>query len=108
MPTHIVLKIKREKFGKSSEFKARVVSTENLQVQGKDFDNIYAPAADFTFFLLILCICLFMGWESFHVYGNAAFLNGDIDRDVYVYHPFNRTQDMKKQTDFKLLEASYG
>ena len=89
LPTHIILKIKRNEYGLPMKFKARLVAGGNLQVMGRDVDNVYAPVVDYSIILLILAISHQLGWMKSHVYVTSAFLNGEIDREVYVSHPYN-------------------
>lgn len=108
LPTHVVLKIKRDNLGNPAQFKARVVAGGNLQIQGQDFDTVFSPVADFTLVLFTLCLCLSKGWVARHIDVKAAFLNGDVDRDIYVRHPFNVPAELKSHTVYKLLKALYG
>ena len=48
------------------------------------------------------------GWTTRQVDVKAAFLNGDIDRTVFVAHPTNLPPDMKQNTYYKLEKALYG
>eukprot|EP00171_Calliarthron_tuberculosum_P021766 IDg21766t1 len=67
LPSHVVLKVKRNEEGQPVRFKARIVAGGNFQVQGKDFNSIYAPVVDFTLVLLALCIAEHRGWVTLHV-----------------------------------------
>jgi Reverse transcriptase (RNA-dependent DNA polymerase) len=54
--SHLVLKAKRETAGAIIKYKARLVAGGDAQVHGLDFDQSYAPVADFTVVRLILSI----------------------------------------------------
>ena len=41
---HIIVKIKKNEYGLTMKFKARLVAGGNLQVIGRDLDNVYAQA----------------------------------------------------------------
>lgn len=58
LPSHVVLKVKRDADGNPSRFKARVVAGGNLQIPGKDFNAVYAPVVDFTAVLSALNLSL--------------------------------------------------
>jgi Reverse transcriptase (RNA-dependent DNA polymerase) len=53
---HLVLKAKRDTAGAIIKYKARLVAGGNAQVNGPDFDQSYAPVADFTVVRAILSI----------------------------------------------------
>jgi Reverse transcriptase (RNA-dependent DNA polymerase) len=46
--SHLVLKAKRDTAGAIIKYKARLVAGGDAQVHGLDFDQSYAPVADFT------------------------------------------------------------
>ena len=108
LPTHVVLKIKRDEMGNPEKFKARVVAGGNFQIQGKDYDSVYAPVVDFTMVLTVLCIIVHYDWYKYQVDIKAAFLNGDIDRETFVGHPNNLPEDMQRTHYYKLRKALYG
>lgn len=43
LPTDIVLKVKRNENGNPGRFKVRAVADGSFQVQGSDYENVYAP-----------------------------------------------------------------
>lgn len=47
LPTHVVLKIKRNADGSVERFKARIVAGGNFQVYGLNYLETYAPVVDF-------------------------------------------------------------
>ena len=47
IPTHVILKIKRNPDSHPVRFKARVVAGGNLQIKNLDYDGVYAPVVDF-------------------------------------------------------------
>lgn len=50
---------------------------------------MYAPVVSFILCILTLIIALVSDWSIKHGDVIAAFLNGDIDRDLYVQYPYN-------------------
>lgn len=89
LPTHHVLRIKSDENGNPSKFKARVVAGGNFQIKGTDYDAVYEPVIDFSLILLVFAFIVQYGWHSCPVDVKAAFLNGEIDKDVFVAHPMN-------------------
>jgi len=108
LPSHVILKIKRNENGLAERFKARVVAGGHLQIKGTDCDNVYAPVVDYALVLLTLAIAFHMKWAQAHVDVKSAFLNGDIDTEVFVSHPYNLPSQFKRGTIYKLKKALYG
>jgi Reverse transcriptase (RNA-dependent DNA polymerase) len=54
--SHLVLKAKRDTAGAIIKYKARLVAGGDAQVHGLDFDQSYAPVADFTVVHVIFSI----------------------------------------------------
>eukprot|EP00171_Calliarthron_tuberculosum_P001098 IDg1098t1 len=108
LPSHIILRIKRDEKGHPTRFKARVVAGGNYQVRGKDFESVYAPVVDFTAVLTVLGLGRMFKWIAKHVDITTAFLNGDIDRDIHIAHPSNAPADLSSNIYYKLLKSLYG
>lgn len=108
LPSHVVLKIKRDRNGNPSRFKARVVAGGNFQVPGMDLNAVYAPVVDLTVVLTSLSLAIQYGWATTHVDVKAAFLNGDMDCDAFVSHPYNVPADMCSESYYRLKKELYG
>lgn len=108
LPSHIILRIKRNENGHPIRFKARIVVGGNYQVKGRDFDTVYSPVVSFTTVLIILALAEQYNWETVQVDLTLAFLNGDIDRLIYVAHPFNAPESLKRKVYYKLQASLYG
>ena len=108
LPTHVVLKVKRDENGLATRFKARIVAGGHLQVIGKDVEGVYAPVVDYSIALLTLAIAKQLNWKTSHLDVKTAFLNGDIDRETYVSHPYNLPSHLKSGNYYKLDKALYG
>jgi hypothetical protein len=78
-----VFKIKVHADRSLEKFKARLCVVGTGQVQGQDFWESYSSTARTTSVKLILIITAVEGWIDFHFDINGAFLNADIDADVY-------------------------
>ena len=106
LPTHVILKIKRDADGNVDRFKARVVAGGNFQTYGKDYMETYAPVAPFCLVRLFLYLTLCLQMSIAQVDIKTAFLNGDLKEDVWVMSP--RGVPGIISTCFKLLKAMYG
>lgn len=108
LPTHMVFKIKRNNHGAPIRFKARLVAGGHRQVAGRDYDNVYTPVVGFNLFRLMMILSIKFGWKTRHVDIKTAFLNGDIDREIYVKHPTNVPDEMRLVQNYQLLKSLYG
>lgn len=61
LPTHVILRIKRNKPGQSKNFKAWVVAGGHKQVFPMDYVKIYDLVVDFIACLLILLVVYVRG-----------------------------------------------
>ena len=105
LPTHVILKIKRNEHGQAVRFKARIVAGGNHQVQGKDVHGVYAPVIDYCDVLLIQSIAVQRKWKTKHIDYKTAFLNGKLNSEVYVSHPSNLPDELLSDLCYKLLMA---
>ena len=79
LPTHIVLKIKRDSGGDVERFKARIVAGGNHQRYGEDYFETYAPVVSFSMVRLFLYIAICGGMFIAQVDIKSAFLNGVLE-----------------------------
>lgn len=108
LSSHIVLKIKRDEKGRVKKFKARLVAGGHRQVFQRDYDTVYAPVVSFILCILTLILAFSFGWLCKHVDVTAAFLNGDIDRELFIEFPYNIPNCSLTGTIYKLHKALYG
>lgn len=66
------------------------------------FEAVYAPVVDFTNNLLTTFVCLFDSWKGQHEDVKAAYVNEDIDRDVFVSRPYKLPFDARRGTVCRL------
>jgi Reverse transcriptase (RNA-dependent DNA polymerase) len=85
LPCKLVLKIK--KHGAVDRYKARLVILGTLHQAGIDYDATFAPVVDFTIVRLMLAIEAKSGYQVHQMGVKTAFLNGDVDADVYMCQP---------------------
>jgi hypothetical protein len=82
-----VFKVKKDPDGKIVKHKARLVAKGYAQVQGVDFDEVFAPVARIEIVRVLLALAAQGGWEVHHMDVKSAFLNGDLTETVYVKQP---------------------
>jgi len=82
-----VFKLKKDPNGKVIKHKARLVAKGYAQVQGVDFEEVFAPVARIETVRVLLALVAQGGWEVYHMDVKSAFLNGDLSETVYVKQP---------------------
>ncbi len=80
----IVLKEKLDENGDHKCFKARIVPKGFQQVQGRDFDDTFAPVAAFSSILFMLKFALNENYLVHHADFDAAFLNTPISHELFM------------------------
>ncbi|KAJ3552017.1 hypothetical protein NP233_g12969 [Leucocoprinus birnbaumii] len=73
--------------GALSDRKSRIVAKGYTQIQGVDFEETYAATARLESFRLILAIVASLGLVLWQLDFVAAYLNSDIEFDVYMEQP---------------------
>jgi hypothetical protein len=109
----LVFKKKRDKDGNILKYKVRWVVRGFEQQYGKDYDQTYAGVCKSVTWKIILAIAAVRDWEIEQMDAVTAFLNSQIDGDVYVELPplWKEIFDIKDDDpDYvcKLLMALYG
>jgi hypothetical protein len=88
-------------------YKARLVICGFLQCHGIGFMETYAPTALLAAFRLLVAIAVFNGWSLRNLDIITAFLQGDIDSDIYMGIPEGMGLDPKRFV-LKLRRSLYG
>lgn len=91
-----VYKLKRNADGQIIKHKARLVAKGYVQKQGVDFEEAFAPVTRMETVCLLLALAANNGWEVHHLDVKSAFLNGDLQEDVYVSQPEGFIQEGKE------------
>ena len=82
-----VLHIKRDKDGRISRFKGRLVAKGFTQIFGQDFTFTFAPVARWDSIRTILCIATINDFELRHVGVKNAYLNAPLEEEIYLIAP---------------------
>ncbi|CAG7853269.1 SubName: Full=Uncharacterized protein {ECO:0000313/EMBL:CCA76306.1} [Serendipita indica DSM 11827] len=83
----LVFKIKRDADGSISKYKGRIVAKGYAQREGIDYTETFAPTARFGALRTIIALAALEDWELESVDISTAFLNGEIDAEVYMRKP---------------------
>jgi hypothetical protein len=103
-----VFRTKRDASGHIVRHKARLVAKGYSQVEGVDFNETFAPIAKFTTIRCMLAIGAAMDLEIHQMDVKTAFLNGELEEDIYMDQPQGFMQDGKEHLVCKLKKSLYG
>ena len=82
-----VFNIKQDERGAVVKHKACLVVKGYVQREGIHFKEVFAPVARLETVRLLLAIAVHRTWEVHHMDAKSAFLNGDLQEEVYVMQP---------------------
>ena len=85
--TKWIYKIKRDKNGAISKYKARLVAQGFTQVEGVDYTETYSPVARLSTVRTILAIAALKGYDVHQMDVDTAFLYGELQEEIYVRPP---------------------
>ena len=88
--------------------KARLVARGFQQVQGVDYSETYAPVVKFTSIRALLATVAAHDLELHQMDVVTAFLNGDVDEDIYMEQPSGCIDPTRPNHVCKLNKALYG
>lgn len=104
-----VYKVKRHADGRVDRFKARLVAKGYSQLYGIDFTETFAPVVRFSSLRAILAIAAAQDYEIHQMDVKTAFLNGDLQEDIYMEQPDGyRATGSKANHVWKLNKSLYG
>src|SRR5579875_2010750 len=103
-----VFKTKKDALGNVMRYKARLVARGFSQVEGVDFNETFAPVAKFSTIRCILALGAAMDLEMHQMDVKTAFLNGELEEDIYMDQPQGFVQRGKENLVCKLKKSLYG
>ena len=104
-----VFKVKTNEDGSVDRFKARLVAQGFSQRHGIDNDETFSPVATKATIRILIGLKA-QGWHLRHVDVDTAYLNADIDAELYISQPkgFEKRGDQGEVLVCKLRKAIYG
>jgi hypothetical protein len=90
------------------KYKARLVAKGYAQRQGIDFDEVFAPVTRIETVRLLLAVAAHRRWKVHHMDVKSAFLNGELEEEVYVHQPAGFVDSKNPGKVLKLKKALYG
>jgi hypothetical protein len=103
-----LFKIKHATDGSMEKYKARFVACGFSQEEGIDYDETFAPVARYTSIRTIISLASVLGWKLHQMDVKTAFLNGQVEEEVYIEQPKGFVVHRKESHVCKLKKALYG
>ena len=91
MDCHWIYKVKYKPDGSNDRFKAQLVAQGYTQTAGVDFFEAFSPVAKPCTIRLILALAFSFKWSVHQLDFENAFLNGDLQEDVFMAQIFGYT-----------------
>ena len=103
-----VFKRKLNKDGEIERYKARLVAKGYAQTYGVDYEETFAPVAKFKSIRTIVAIACELDLELHQMDVKTAFLNGDLEEEVYMKQPDGFVVSGSENKVCKLKKSLYG
>lgn len=103
-----IYKLKHAADGRIEKYKARFVARGFSQKEGIDYDETFAPVARYTFIRTIFSLVSIFGWKMYQMDVKTAFLNGNIEQEVFVEQPEGFVLHSKETHVCRLRKTLYG
>src|SRR5207237_3036228 len=89
-------------------YKARLVAKGFRQIQGVDYDETFSPVAMLKSVRIMLAIAAFFDYEIWQMDVKTAFLNGNIEEELYMVQPKGFVDPKDADKVCKLQRSIYG
>jgi Reverse transcriptase (RNA-dependent DNA polymerase) len=93
--------------GNMTVYKARLVAKDFKQILGVDYDETFSPVAMFKSIRMLIAIIIFHNYEIWQMDIKTAFLNGNLEDDVYMIQPTGFEDPKNVEKVCKLLISIY-
>ena len=103
-----VFKVKRNPLGEILRHKALLVVKGYARRYGVDYSEFFTLVARVETIRVLLAIAAQLGWSVHHLDMKSAFLNRDIEEDIYVKQPEGFMKNGEENKVYKLHKALYG
>ena len=103
-----VFKRKRKLDGSIDKYKARLVIKGYKQTEGLDYYDTYSPMTRINSIRMVLVISTLRNCEVHQMDVKTAFLNGDLDEEIYMEKPEGFYASGQEKKVSKLVKSLYG
>ena len=103
-----VYKTKRDHKGKIEKFKARLVAKGFTQREGVDYEATFSPVSSKDSFRVIMALVAHFDMELHQMDVKIAFLNGDLNEEVYMMQPEGFVANDSGTLVCRLKKSIYG
>jgi transposase InsO family protein len=103
-----IFKIKYTADGSVERYKARLVAKGYAQKEGIDYNETFAPVAKMTSIRILLALAAIEDLEVHQMDVKTAFLNGDLEEEIYMDQPEGYILEGEEQLVCKLSKTLYG
>jgi hypothetical protein len=100
--------VKRDPAGNVVKYKAILVAKGYAPREGIDFDKVFAAVVRLETVRLLLVVASHRCWTVHHMDVKSAFLNGELQEEVYVQQPIGFVDSNNTIKVLKLKKALYG
>ena len=103
-----VFKTKRNAKGNIERFKARLVAKGFTQKEGIDYKDTFSPVSKKYLLIIIMALIAHFDLELHQMDVKTAFLNGNLDKDIYMEQPEEFAKKGNEHLICKLNKSIYG
>ena len=103
-----IFKRKMKTDGTIDKYKARLVIKGYKQKEGLDYFDTYSPVTRITSIRMVLAIAALRNLEIHQMDVKTAFLNGDLDEEIYMEQPEGFVAPGREKKVCKLVKSLYG
>src|SRR5579871_807696 len=103
-----VYRLKYNTDGVIDRYKARIVAKGYSQKEGIDYTETFAPVTKFASIRLLLAIAAKEDYEIHQMDVQSAFLNGELDEEIYMKQPEGFIEEGKENLVCRLHKSLYG
>ena len=106
--SHWTFQVKHDNHGQVNRYKAQLIAQGFSKVPSLDFNETYAPTIQLTTICFIIALAGKYNLELQQIDVKGAYLNGKLDKDVYMRQPEGFIEPGKERLVCKLLKGVYG